>query len=1472
MATITWIGGNSGDIWSDADNWDSGVPGSGDDVVFGADADYESVVDSSFAGTINSLTTSSYEYTLTLERDLTITDDLIIGGSSAINASSGEKIYVGDDYTVGDASYGGSVTIVLNGTGNQAITVTNAGVCVSPSIEIDKASGDVSVSDVLTISTDGGTTLGDLTITDTGTGEFGGSDVNCQNFTLTAGIVTNDIYTYGDVTGDSGTMTGVLYFEGATQNWTPGDTEWSDVNIDSNAGVDLLGDATTTTFTHNGNYIGGSYNVNVSGDYTFNSTLGGTATVKLNGTGNQYITYGGTGGTYSPNLEIDKASGDVSASNYVVLSMDGGTTYGDFTITDTGTGVFDLNADYFCGDLTITAGEIYNDGSGDIIYAYGDVTGDSGELAATAGVTFRGNSVSNWTPGNVQWGRIDIASELGGGGAQIMSGTADINGDLLISSDTLDANDCDINISGDWDNEVGNTGFDAGTGEVTFDGSAQSISGDTTFYDLKMATDDQVISFEAGSTTTIEGTWTVGGSGATDEVILQQDGSSGGDRWTVDYQGDTSSITYVKVQDSEADPAIIVTDWASKDNGNNTGWSSSAESSSPSASSSVSESVSPSISPSASESVSPSVSASLSPSSSYSPSTSISVSPSLSASASESVSQSVSPSMSPSLPPVELTDYLDPNSDVAQGWNRSAGSDNFELIDDGLDSDIRQPDAATTTDYIYTVGGSSIVDEYTLTNIDLKSGDLITLKIWIYVQKNAGNDVAVQASYYDGVAWSEYLDFNEGDTWAWKSVEWANLSLNQTQVNDLKIRLRCSYTGGEIGQYQVAELYAEVIYSSTLAADYWNVRKTLSSESASPSISPSYSESTSPSASPSASRSPSASPSAGTSGIIDMYDEINQNTFINIYDRTIVGQSFTGDGQTLDTVSFYLYKMGSPTGNCYARISGHSGTYGTSSISTGVILATSNPRVTNEITSSYSYFTFTFPEEEKIILESGVNYCVEMFYEYADGLNRPTLGIDDSSPTHSGNAFRYYPAGLEFIPIANQDLIFRITGTTTSPSMSPSTSPSISESISPSVSESGSPSISQSISTSISPSLSESISESASISPSSSESISASISESASLSESVSESLSPSISESVSPSLSPSVSQSASYSQSISESRSPSISESISESISLSMSESASISQSVSESRSASVSESISESLSESISPSLSESISESASYSESVSESVSSSISESISESESPSEGVSESASYSPSISESKSPSISASRSISVSPSISASISQSISQSVSQSVSPSASISQSVSASVSQSTSPSRSISISQSISSSASESISASISESVSASVSPSISESISASLSESGSASISPSRSASVSSSVSVSLSPSASISPSISTSASPSASYSPSTSESASPSLSESIAEEEVGGYIPKIVKKKQQNIYVKLKNNCYLNLTTQEFVVALSSDKTFIPFEPKMVDNFDFRMKDLLIQFSDNETAVLLLER
>jgi len=223
---------------------------------------------------------------------------------------------------------------------------------------------------------------------------------------------------------------------------------------------------------------------------------------------------------------------------------------------------------------------------------------------------------------------------------------------------------------------------------------------------------------------------------------------------------------------------------------------------------------------------------------------------------------------------------------------------------------------------------------------------------------------------------------------------------------------------------------------------------------------------------------------------MDSYSETNYvgNT------SSTAGQSFTGDGGTLNSAKFYLEKDGSPTGNIYAKIYAHSGTFGTSSVPTGEPLATSDALDSSTLTTTPTLYTLTFSGDDKITLTNGTKYVVVM-----DGItdfpNYVYIGQDTISPTHDGN--KSYWSG-SWNAEAGTDLIFYVYKDAPSASLSPSPSPSPSASLSPSASKSGSTSSSASLSPS--GSASPSASESASISPSGSPSPSASTSASASAS------------------------------------------------------------------------------------------------------------------------------------------------------------------------------------------------------------------------------------------------------------------------------------------------------------------------------------------------------------------------------------
>lgn len=188
--------------------------------------------------------------------------------------------------------------------------------------------------------------------------------------------------------------------------------------------------------------------------------------------------------------------------------------------------------------------------------------------------------------------------------------------------------------------------------------------------------------------------------------------------------------------------------------------------------------------------------------------------------------------------------------------------------------------------------------------------------------------------------------------------------------------------------------------------------------------------------------------------IIDSYSESNFVT-----DTTItVGQSFTGDGQTLDSAKFYLKREGSPSGNVVAKIYAHSGTFGTSSLPTGAALATSdNVDVSTIGTGSYALVDFPFSGANRITLANGTKYVVvwETSFTFPNYVH---IGYDSTSPTHGGN-FSFFSGGVWNVE-NTRDLLFYVYGvspSSASASLSPSSSPSPSPSATPSPSLSPSP-------------------------------------------------------------------------------------------------------------------------------------------------------------------------------------------------------------------------------------------------------------------------------------------------------------------------------------------------------------------------------------------------------------------------------
>jgi hypothetical protein len=166
--------------------------------------------------------------------------------------------------------------------------------------------------------------------------------------------------------------------------------------------------------------------------------------------------------------------------------------------------------------------------------------------------------------------------------------------------------------------------------------------------------------------------------------------------------------------------------------------------------------------------------------------------------------------------------------------------------------------------------------------------------------------------------------------------------------------------------------------------------------------------------------------------LIDFYDSnINTTQQLGNGAAKYIGQSFTTTSSiVLDSCSFYLSSVGTPSGNVTAQVFAHTGTYGTSSKPTGAVLATSNVINANTISGTYSLITFNFSAGNRITLSATTHYCILVSFSNGDGSNYLLVYYTFPTGTASGNKF-YSTDGSSWTLNATQDTAFNVYGVQT---------------------------------------------------------------------------------------------------------------------------------------------------------------------------------------------------------------------------------------------------------------------------------------------------------------------------------------------------------------------------------------------------------------------------------------------------------
>jgi hypothetical protein len=139
----------------------------------------------------------------------------------------------------------------------------------------------------------------------------------------------------------------------------------------------------------------------------------------------------------------------------------------------------------------------------------------------------------------------------------------------------------------------------------------------------------------------------------------------------------------------------------------------------------------------------------------------------------------------------------------------------------------------------------------------------------------------------------------------------------------------------------------------------------------------------------------------------------------------LMGQSFEVQNDcNLDHLIIDMKTNASPSGSFQFEIYAHSGTYGTSSVPTGAVLATSDTVNVSSLTASYATYTTYFTGANAIAMTAGQRYVLVCNYNATSFPN--SIYFKNKTPSfHGGN--QSYKAG-SWNALAGYDIIFDLQG------------------------------------------------------------------------------------------------------------------------------------------------------------------------------------------------------------------------------------------------------------------------------------------------------------------------------------------------------------------------------------------------------------------------------------------------------------
>ena len=122
-----------------------------------------------------------------------------------------------------------------------------------------------------------------------------------------------------------------------------------------------------------------------------------------------------------------------------------------------------------------------------------------------------------------------------------------------------------------------------------------------------------------------------------------------------------------------------------------------------------------------------------------------------------------------------VTHEVVPNGDVQTEWNVTPAGDHYAVIDE----DKGSPDY----DRIYTIT-YDVTDEFTMTSATI-TNNIVSVEVFAWGSFDSSKDIHVDI--WDGNSWHSGNLYGDG-TWKWMSDSWSELDMDQTDVNNFKVR------------------------------------------------------------------------------------------------------------------------------------------------------------------------------------------------------------------------------------------------------------------------------------------------------------------------------------------------------------------------------------------------------------------------------------------------------------------------------------------------------------------------------------------------------------------------------------------------------------------------------------------------------------------------------------------------------------